>query len=71
MGNWKMSRNTKYIIYKITYIILRIIEIPFVICVLLWTLWNKFVFDPIDDILLLWVDNNDDNYEIQTSKENN
>ena len=66
-----MSRNTKYIIYKIIYIILRIIEIPFVICVLLCTLWNKFVFDPIDDILLLWVDDNNDNYEIQTSKKTN
>ena len=66
-----MSRNTKYVIYKIIYIILRIIEIPFDICVLLWALWNKFVFDPIDDILLLWVDDNDDIYEIQANKENN
>ena len=66
-----MSRNTKYVIYKIIYIILRIIEMPLVICVLLWALWNKFVFDPLDDILLLWVDDNDDSYEIQASKENN
>ena len=54
-----MSRNTKYVIYKIIYIILRIIEIPFDICVLLLALWNKFVFDPLDDILLLWAEDND------------
>ena len=66
-----MRRNAKYVIYKIIYIILKIIEIPFDICVLLFALWNKFVFDPIDDILLLWVDDNDDSYEIQTSKKTN
>lgn len=59
-----MNRTPKFIIYKIICILERILEIPFVIVFTIASIWLTYVWEPLDDILLFWVEDN----EIQTSK---
>ena len=59
-----MNRTLKFIIYKFIYILERILEIPFVIVFAIASIWLTYVWEPLDDTLLFWVEDN----EIQTSK---
>lgn len=56
-----MKRNIKYAIYKTIDIIFRIIEIPLTIVLLFASLWYEYIWGPIDDALLCWVENDKDN----------
>lgn len=56
-----MKRNIKYAIYKTIYIVFRIIELPFDIVMLFACLWYEHIWEPIDDALLCWVENDKDN----------
>ena len=56
-----MKRNIKYAIYKTIDIIFRIIEIPLTIVLLFASLWYEYIWEPIDDALLCWVENDKDN----------
>ena len=59
-----MNRTLKFIIYKFIYILERILEIPFMIIFAIAGIWLTYVWEPLDDTLLFWVEDN----EIQTSK---
>ena len=55
-----MKRNTKLAIYNVIYWILRVIEIPFYIFLILIGLWYYYVWEQLDDILLSWVESNNE-----------
>ena len=59
-----MNRTLKFIIYKFIYILEWILEIPFIIVFAIAGIWLNNVWEPLEDALLFWVEDN----EIQTSK---
>ena len=56
-----MKRSTKLAIYNVIYWILRVIEIPFYVFFVLIGLWYYYVWEQLDDILLSWVESNNEN----------
>lgn len=56
-----MKRSTKLAIYNVIYWILRVIEIPFYVFLMLIVLWYYCVWEQLDDILLSWVESNNEN----------
>lgn len=55
-----MKRSTKLAIYNVIYWILRVIEIPFYVFLMLIGLWYYCVWEQLDDILLSWVESNNE-----------
>ena len=55
-----MNRKTKQIIYKCIYYFERFLEIPFIVILMIAMFWYSKIWEPLDDILLSWVESNNE-----------